>query len=533
VNNARFRRACTVALGTAALLGGPVAATAVELYAGPNLTLRWDNTFKYTAAFRVEKRDATLLANPNQDDGDRDFSRGLISNRFDLLSEADLKYRDFGVRLSGAGWFDTVYNVSNDNDSPATANAVSVPFDRFTHATRDLHGRKAELLDGFGFFDGRVAGVPVTIRAGRHTLLWGESLLIADNGISYAQAPIDVIKALSVPNSQAKELFLPVTQVSALVQPTDALSLGAFYQFEWRRTRLPGAGSYFSSADLLDAGGERLLLPMPAGAALFRGHDLSARTLGQWGASARYRAESLDTDFGLYFVRFHDKLPQLYLRPGEALDPGVGKVGEYSLVFPEQITLVGASFSTSVGGASLAGEVHWRHRMPLASTPQMVPVGTLADNDDHPLYALADTVHGQVSVVYSFSPNWLWQAATVVGEMGGQGVAGYIENRAAADPTRGRWAIGLRTIFTPTYFNVLPNLDLNVPITLAYNPWGKSPIAGFNGGPHNGGLVSVGLSPQFRTVWIGNFQFTHYFGRNDFQTLGDRDYVSLSVQRTL
>ena len=214
------------------------------------------------------------------------------------------------------------------------------------------------------------------------------------------------------------------------------------------------------------------------------------------------------------------------------MDLAQGKVGEYALVFPERISLVGASFSTTIGGASVAGEVHWRHRMPLASTPQPVAPGAVADNDDYPLYAIADTVHGQVSVIDAFSPSWLWQGATLVGELGGQGVASYIENRAAADPARSAWALGLRTIFTPTYFNVLSNLDVNLPITVAYNPWGRSPIAGFNGGADNGGLVSVALAPQFRTVWLGTLQFTHYFGRKDFQALGDRDFVSLSVQRT-
>jgi hypothetical protein len=531
VDNARFLGASTIAAGVVLAAWSSVAGAA-ELYSGANLNLRWDNTLKYTAGFRVEDRSAALIANPNQDDGDRNFGPGPINNRLDLLTEADLHYRAVGVRASGAAWFDSIYNTTNDNDSPATANAVSVPHDHFTHATRDLHGRKAELLDGFGFFNGRVHGLPVTLRAGRHTLLWGESLLLADNGISYAQAPLDAIKALSVPNSQAKELFLPVAQLSALVQPREQLGVSGFYQLEYRRTRLPGVGSYFSSVDLLDAGGERLLLPMPAGAALFRGQDLAASNLGQWGLSARYRARAIDTDFGLYFIRFHDKLPQLYLRPGQGVEVALGKVGDYALVFPERITLLGASFSTTIAGASLAGEVHARHRMPLASTPQPVMPGAQADNDEHPLYAIADTVHGQVSVIYSFRPSPLWQGATVIGELGGQGVARYIENRAAVDPSRARWALGFRTIFTPTYFNVLPNLDLNVPITVAYNPWGKSPIAGFNGGAHNGGIVSVALSPQFRTVWLGTLQFTHYFGRKDFQVLGDRDFVSLSVQRT-
>jgi hypothetical protein len=527
VNRRRLRLTIVVAVAAWSRSAG-----AVELHAGPSVTLRWDNTFKYTAGWRVEGRSRTLLVDPNRDDGDRNFAPGFINNRLDLLSEADLTFRSFGVRVSGAGWFDLVYHQANDNDSAATANAVSVPNTTFTHATRDLHGRKAELLDGFLFFDGDLGGVPVTVRIGRHTLLWGESLLLADNGISYAQAPIDIIKALSVPNSQAKEVFLPVAQISALVQPTEHLTLAAFYQLEWRRTRLPGVGSFFSSVDVLDAGGERLLVAETPGAGLFRGRDLSARNLGQWGGSVRYRVEAIDTDFGLYTISFHDKTPQLYVRPGEGANPAIGKVGEYVLVFPEEITLYGASFSTTVGGVSLAGEAHLRHRMPLVSAPSVAPPGVVADNDANPRYALGDTVHGQVSLIHGVHPTPLWQGATLLAEIGGQGVTRFIENPEAFAPDRNRWALGLRVLFTASYFNVLPNLDLNVPLTLAYNPTGKSPIAGFNGGAHNGGLVSAGVTGQFRTVWIGGVQVTHFFGRKDFQALGDRDFVSLSVQRT-
>ncbi|MCP4712164.1 MAG: DUF1302 domain-containing protein, partial [Planctomycetes bacterium] len=92
----------------------------------------------YSAGFRVDGQSDTLTdsarnpGNLNQDDGDRNFDRGLISNRFDLLSEFDVIYKGWGVRLSGAAWYDFVYNTDNDNNSPATANAYSVPHDEFT-----------------------------------------------------------------------------------------------------------------------------------------------------------------------------------------------------------------------------------------------------------------------------------------------------------------------------------------------------------------------------------------------------------------
>ena len=79
------RLLCRVAPVFSPLLVGLPLAHAVELTTGdPDLKLRWDTTIKYTSAFRVEARSSALADSPpttiNQDDGDRNFGRGLISN---------------------------------------------------------------------------------------------------------------------------------------------------------------------------------------------------------------------------------------------------------------------------------------------------------------------------------------------------------------------------------------------------------------------------------------------------------------------
>jgi len=523
----RFIYRCTVAT-LLCLICAPDA-LGFEIDTGSELKLRWDTTVKYSAAWRLKGRSASLVADANSDDGDRNFKRGVISNRGDLLSELDLGFRDVGARFSGAAWYDTVYNGSNDNDAPGTANAFSVPHDRFTGATERLHGRQAELLDAFVFANGQLGSMPASIRVGRHTVLWGESLLLATNGISYAQAPLDFIKASSVPGTQAKELFMPVGQISCQLRPTTVVSFAAYYQFEWRKSRLPAVGSYFSSADLLDEGGERLFIAPPA--AFFRGRDDDARNFGQWGVSARYRVESLDTDFGLYYLRFHEKLPQLYLRPGAGADAFLGNIGEYSLAYPQDIWLVGTSFATTVAEVGLAGEVHMRFDTPLASTPQTVAPGLAADNGEHLLYAIGNTVHAQVSATYIL-PSWVvWDSATALGEIGWQHLTEITRNPEAFDGSRRRDAWGFQTLFTPTYFQVLPDLDINLPIAFGYTPQGKSPLPVFNG-PHKGGTVSLGVSAQYRTVWYASLQFTHFYGPAAYQTLKDRDFLSLSLQRT-
>src|ERR1041385_5326656 len=111
--SARTRHRRVIGLLVLAWLGAPAAFSA-DLYHDCDLDVRWDNTLQYTAAYRLFPQDRGLLTNPNWDDGDRNFDPGLISNRLDLLSEFEATYGDFGLRLSGDGWDDTVYHRSEE-----------------------------------------------------------------------------------------------------------------------------------------------------------------------------------------------------------------------------------------------------------------------------------------------------------------------------------------------------------------------------------------------------------------------------------
>src|SRR5581483_10932348 len=186
---------------------------------------------------------------------------------------------------------------------------------------------------------------------------------------------------------------------------------------------------------------------------------------------------------------FHEKLPQVYLAPTS-----------YFLVFPENISAIGASFSTGVGDANVAGEVHLRRNNPLNSTALLLAPGSTADNHNNPLYAVGNTVHAQVSTIYQLPKTWLWPTAALSAEIGGVRRTSVSKNEAALDPTRDRTAWGFVVRLAPTYFSVRPNLDVDVPLTLSYNPKGKSPVAAFSG--DKTGAFSLGATATYQKVWI-------------------------------
>ncbi|WP_343077599.1 DUF1302 domain-containing protein [Pseudomonas sp.] len=521
---------------TAALLlaGASVPVLAQEIDTGnSDLKLRWDNNIKYSAMQRLESPSHKLTSEVNQDDGDRNFSRGLVSSRIDLLSEMDLVYKDFGLRVSGAAWYDDVYNKRNDNNSPQTNNSLSVDYDHFTDNTKDLHGREAELLDAFvsGHFD--VNDMPLTVRAGQHSLIYGETLFFGANGIAAAQGPVDVVKGLSVPNTQFKELLMPVPQFSGQLQINSEFSIGAYYQLEWKKTRLPAAGSYFSTVDFLGTGSESLILG--PGVAFDKRSDMDARNSGQGGIQLRWRPQNGETEYGFYAVRYHDKTPQMYIQPAN---------GTFRWVYPEDIKAYGTSFSTVLYDVNVAAEVSYRTNMPLVSPAQVDLTGT-ADNDDNPLYAVGRTAHGNLSAIYAWGNSPLFDNATFTAEVGWNRLLEITRNPSALDPNATRDAWGTRFIFEPNYYQVLPGLDISIPIGLGYNPQGRSSVVGaFNGGVDDGGDFNIGIKGEYLKNLRLSLSYMQFFGpekttlkpvdagyvQNFGQALEDRDYLSFSAQ---
>ncbi len=505
----------------------------------PDLKVRWDNTLKYAALYRLRDPESVLITDINADDGNRNFDKGLVSNRLDLLSEFDLRYRNVGLRLSGAAWYDGVYWDRTDNSSPQTVNSISVGADRFTKATRKLHGRKAEMLDAFVFGRFNPGGESSLVtRVGSHSVVYGETLFFGSNGIAAAQGVTDTIKALSVPNSLFKEIQIPVNQISVDLLVNENWSFGGYYQLEWSRQRILGAGSYFSSTDMLDDGGERLWADQSGEAFFLRGNDIEASDSGQGGFQVKYRPDDIPADFGFYAAQYHSKGPALYLNPGLGANPAIGQIGEYRLVFPENIRTIGASVGTVLGGANVAGELSFRRNMPLISGPGVDP-GLVGDNSNNPLYAVGRTAHLNLSLTNAFGKTSYWDNAQLTFEAGGNRVLSITKNRAAFNDATTRDAWGFRVLLTPNYYQVMPGLDLSVPMGLGWNPKGKTGVvAGFNGGAHEAGDMNIGLGGVYLGLTRFSLTYTSFIGTtrtpaNPFgQVLSDRDYISFTLQRT-
>ncbi|HEX9159957.1 MAG TPA: DUF1302 family protein, partial [Rhizomicrobium sp.] len=218
---------------------------------------------------------------------------------------------------------------------------------------------------------------------------------------------------------------------------------------------------------------------------------------------------------------------------------------------PSYVQAYGASFSTYAGESTLAGEISLRRNMPLVSqTLASLPgggggggYGGLAavplrgNGDAAPVpqndvlsYAVGNTLQTQLSSVSTLSPNRFWQGADFSAEIAANDLLNVTESAPLLAPGRNSFATALRAVFEPHYYEVMPALDLSLPIGLGYDLIGRSSVdSSMN---HGAGDVELGVSATYRTVWQGSLTLTHFFGAPNVQPFGDRDFVSISIQRT-
>lgn len=183
-------------------------AHAMELYNGSahdnDLMINLDITANYSGLYRVGSPSSVLVSgktNPNGNDGDANFRHGLVGNTFELLPVLDIRDDNFGMHFSGDYYINTVFLQTNQNNQPASVNPIVAKNTDFVSETRQANGMTGQMLDAF-IYDSWDFGKAqqLTLKAGKQTLYWGQSLFFGQNGIAGGQAPVDAITAQNLVN---------------------------------------------------------------------------------------------------------------------------------------------------------------------------------------------------------------------------------------------------------------------------------------------------------------------------------------------
>jgi hypothetical protein len=528
--------ASAATLSVAALESHPASAFPITT-SNPNLSITLDSTVEVNVLGRTENSSPDSFNNPNGDDVAQNFKHGLAAARVDLDTGLDVKYQNFGLRISGAAWEDVVYDEPNSNSSPGTINYLTNNQTSFSHAAHGLAGHRIEFDDVFTYGSIPIGSSTFSYRVGQFVQIYGQSLLLAAEGIGGVMNPIDGIRAQILLNPQSRDIFMPTPQISFEDQLSNGLAISGYYKLGWRQTRIPPAGTYFSPTDVIDGGADRVYV---GGGAYFGGRENDIRPNGgdkQFGL--QIQDSFFNDDFALHFVNYDAFAPEVYLHPGVGYNPATGQVGTYQLAYPRDAQLFGASYSASPTFGSypvnFGVEVSERHHEGLTSGGSVAPL--TGSDQSHVYYPVGDVAHFLVSFIYASPPLPMIKSdqASVTAEFGATKLLSVFENKANLYQKTGGLAVDGTIDLGLSYFDIYPSIDMAPALGISYAPLGNSPEGNF---VHGGGSISLADTFTMNKVYNLTVQYRHYIGSlkttlggqsDPSQTLYGKDFVGLEA----
>ncbi|MDN6858383.1 DUF1302 domain-containing protein [Pseudomonas sp. CAN2814] len=620
-------------------------ATAVEFsFLDNEVTGSLDSTVSYGALWRVQGQDKTNN-DINGNDGNRNFSTGLVSEVYKITSDLEATYKNYGLFVRGSAFYDTqIMDKRNDyldHNKPQQPSQTYPYNDRFTSETRDAAGNRAEILDAYVYGNWDVADHPLSARLGRQVFNWGEGIFYR-GGVNTTN-PVDAAK-FRLPGSELKEVLMPVEAVSFNVGLTDNLSMDTFYQWNWKETRIDPVGTFFSETDLFADGGNtayttvgalsnplfQSLYPQLSGAhvgglqgtnyldsnGVFKvanvGKDINAKNDGQFGVAFHYIAEELNsTEFGFYFVNYHSKEPTIYADlnssyAGLDIDQlaGVGGFSSYDQLvaaagsgnalagqvlglvngaaavdvanqvnarreYVENIRMYGFSFNTTVGDASVFGELAYRPNLPigiattndllgdlLGQAPQLasgqtvnIGGGQVAITDQIHNYERVEAFNTSLGTIYNFGPSLSFDSLMGVAELAsehlrgsdlqytaydgstryysGRGNGAYISGYDRDDQVN-KNAYGYTLLLSGTWNDVFAGVNISPYAVYKDDFEGNSYQTGnFIEGRK---AYTLGVKATYLNALEAELQYTEFYGAGQNNAARDRDNVGFNVK---
>lgn len=333
----------------------------------------------------------TAFANPDfnylqADDGNLNYDKGdIVSAALKGTHELLLHFPNQWSGMLRATWFKD-WQVDDTQRTPLDPAARSVAVDKLTW------------LDAWIAKDFEIAGRPARVKFGNQVISWGEDIFIY-GGVNVTNA-IN-LQNFHVPGTQLKEIFKPAPMISLNANIAEGLSIEGYYQFRWNAFTFDPVGTFFSITDVIGKGGRNAFvnsttLGLPPGTVgdigtinpttgqRFTLAELAAGTAtipvagealptlvhplatnepkdsGQFGLATRWIPEDSDTEWGVYWIRYHDKLPFV----GFNFDPAMHTTNvaglAYFVDYGENRNVFGISANTRIGTWAVGAELSYR-----------------------------------------------------------------------------------------------------------------------------------------------------------------------------
>ncbi|VVO38988.1 DUF1302 domain-containing protein [Pseudomonas fluorescens] len=399
-----------------------------------------------------------------------------------------------------------------------------------------------------------------------HSISYGQSGL---DLAKLAASPGTEAKELFVPRNQLSMTFT--------VNPELTLGAQYFLDWNAARlpeagTYYGGSDLVGAGAQALLLGNTNALVPgsplgcglSPCGAinTVRRGHDLTPRNSGDWGVMAKWSPAWLDGTLGFYYRNTSEILPQTWLNvtgissanpdgtPPVGIEPAAVNTlnsegaNTYQFAYADNIHIIGLSLSKDVAGVSVGSDLSVRHNMPLASIPAtlsstdplglgaglgLLPVRTAqtgivydTPSKGDSMSATGDTLHWTLNGLWAFPKTALFNSASLLTELyysnllklDSKNAALYKGNssyRGIDAATRDNWGVAVN--FTPAWTQVLPGVDVNLPMTINMGLAGVSPVSA--GGAKDTGNYSIGVGAVVYNKYFVDLKYVDAFGKTE------------------
>jgi hypothetical protein len=499
----------------------------------------------------------------NGDDGNLNYKRGDITSlALKGTHEFGLKSPD-GWRALARGTWVGDFKADDTRRTELSSEAKKIAVHNFTMLD-------AWVSKDFKVFDERNA----TLRIGNQVLSWGEDIFII-GGINSINA-FDLRK-LHTPGTQVKEILRPAPIASLNMGLTDSLSAEAYYQWKWNAFRFDPVGTFFSGADVVGAGQRPAYIPSSViaslgplgvppcsppcgdiGSGIQNGvnvvpfeADKKPPNGKQFGLSMRFKPKGADTEYALYYERYHDKLPFTTLFTDPAITANVATIGYYN-EYGKDKNLFGASFNTKAGPVAVGGEISYRPRDSVAIDGSVPGAGaysifepTRADANGRITvrgYTEEKKIQAHLTALYFTEVNSpMGQLVKALGAAEGTllaevavtrypnlqiGTVPYLIFPSYANPTKTSWGYAFE--FDLSYPRVWgSDWNLTQVTVFTHDVAGISP----NTLPFVKGRKSLFLGLNFdnSSVWKAQFGYTAFFGGGLSNIVRDRDNLSASL----
>ncbi|BAO28324.1 DUF1302 domain-containing protein [Sulfuritalea hydrogenivorans] len=586
------------------LAGVSLSAAALDFKFGDGLDAKFNATVTAGTMIRTEAPDSGVygsLAGPlvglpagqlgtNGNSSDLNFKKNKpVSTVLKGVADLEIKGEAFGVFVRAMAWDDfelksgdRLYgNIPNGFQQNAPlSNAGFASESRFSNAI---------ITDAYVFGKASVGSASMLSgRVGRQVVNWGKAQFTG-GGINVIN-PVN-LAAQQRPGALPEEVKIPVGMVYLDLANGKQWGLDGFMQYEFRQTVSPGCGTFFVTANYLPTGcnfvavtGANDPASLSTNRYLHRSADILARDSGQYGLSLRYSAESLNTEFRGYTMKYHSRTPSLRgtianvaggygtFNPAtnnltRITDPNGAK---YGLIYVEDIRLYGVSFDTRPTPSLRAyGEIAYRPNQPLnlnasdqinafttrsaTSALQLAKnVNAIAPGGTFDAYDRFKVTTLSLGASKVFDKALGAERVTLTGELGWSHVGGLpdlgvlrygrsdiygiaaINGQVCTDTTVAQKscahdgfitsnASGYRVRVSAAYPAAFFGATLTPTVTLAQDVTGYSYDGSF---VKNRRTIIAGMRSEWDKKYYADIQYTQYSGANYF-TLIDRDNVTL------